>query len=617
MRLSLHTAALGALLIAGAGCPAKGPAATTGGSGTPAAAATFTPDPAPADPLPKPAEPYVRQVRGNHGGTLTMAVPGDLGSLHPLKTVGATDQQVRNFIYDGLTDYDNKEWKVIPGLATKWEHDAAGLVWTYTLRRGVQWSDGEAFDADDVVFTYTELFKESFVGSEKDILKDSQGRLPTVEKLDAHTVRFTIQERSALFVSQMSNAKILPQHQWQQAADENRFMEILKVGDDLTKMIGTGPFKIANYKTDEVIIFERNARHWRYDQDSKRLPYVDQVVIRIVPDQNTMYAKFLAGEFDLLEPLRPEDYEDARAKSTAAQGTDQAFTVHPLGPSLNTTYICVNQNPGKNPETGEPYVEPWKLEYFQNVKFRHAISHSIARQQIVDIVLKGRGVPLYTFTPPANKVWYYEHSPKFEYDKEKAKALLEEIGLKDTDGDGIRETPDGKKFSFVVYTNTENSTRVQTITMLQKDLADVGLEVIPKPITFTTLVSMLQSQFNYEAFVLGWASGVPPDPLQSKAIVRSDGELHVWHPQQKKASREWEQRIDDLINTMAITVDQAERKTQYDQIQEILGNQQAMIFMYSPNLYVATRANIRNLKLDILRPYTYWNLYELMIETKK
>jgi peptide/nickel transport system substrate-binding protein len=400
----------------------------------------------------------------------------------------------------------------------------------------------------------------------------------------------------------------MPHHKWARAAEEGRFSEILKVGDPLSEMVGCGPFRIVDYKTDEAITFERNPRYWIFDQDGKRLPYAERVMLRIVPNLDTMYTKFIAGEFDLLEPLQPEYYQDARAKEK-----DGDFKVVPLGPSLRTVYFAVNQNPGSNAETGQPYVAPWKLKYFRMTEFRRALSHAVDRDAIVDNLLGGRGSPLYAFTPPPNKLWHNPDVPKYPHDKKKARDLLESIGLVDRDGDGIRETPEGRKFSFTLLTNTENNMRVQACTMIQKDLKEVGLDVTPSPMVFTTLVRNIQSAYDWEAFLLGWASGVPPDPLMSKNILLSSGQSHNWFPLQESPATPWEAEMDKLTAEMGQEDSREKRKAIYDRIQVILAEQQPMIFLFNDNLYVGARNRFRNLKPSILRPHTYWNIEEIAV----
>lgn len=564
-----------------------------------------------ADGQPVPTTPAIRNTTGPYGGTVTLSINGDLGSIHPLDPDGATAQQLRGLIWDNLTGYENNQWTEVPKLATHWESSPDHLTWTFHLREGVIWSDGEPFDADDVVFTFTALFEPSFTSSTQDSLRDSQGRYPKVEKVDRYTVRFTLHEIDAIFLDHVSYVYIMPQHLWQQAHDERRFKQILrdKQPETLARMVGTGAFKLVDYKTAEAMVFARSNTHWRFDREGKRLPYADRVVYRVVPNLDTEYQKFIAGDFDVLDALRPEDYVDARAKSA-----ERDFTVYPLGPSLGSNYLCFNQNPGKNPESGEPYVAPWKLEFFRKSEFRRAVSHAMDRQKMVDILLEGRGEPGYHYCDKANKSWYTPHAPTFEFDKAKARALLDGLGLKDTDGDGLRETPSGQRFSFEILTNSENTTRIKMGNMIKTDLRDVGLDATLRPIAFNTLIPLLRSQFAYDSVILGWASAVPPDPLGGKNIVPSTGELHMWYPQQKTPSTEWEAEIDRVFGEMGRSPELARRKELFDRVQVLMGEHQPLIYTVNSNVYSAVRNRFRNLKPCILRPYTYWNLFEVAVE---
>ncbi|MCI0343123.1 MAG: ABC transporter substrate-binding protein [Planctomycetales bacterium] len=561
------------------------------------------------DGRPVPVHPKVRDVTGDHGGTATFATAGDLGSVHPLKPEGATAQNIRSLVWDSLTTYDNARWEQIPNLARGWESTPDGLVWTFHLREGVKWSDGEEFDADDVIFTFEQLFHPDFVASTKNSFEDSQKRLPKVEKVDRLTVRFILQEIDAIFVAHVGFAPIMPQHVFQADADAKRFSEVGKdkTPEALKRLVGTGAFRLTDHKTEEVIVFERNPLHWRYGVDGKRLPYLDRIVFFVVPSQDTQFLKFLSGDFDVLEPLRPEDYEKAR-QHEATKG----FTVFPLGPSLDTNYLCFNQNPGKSPD-GKPYVEPWKLDYFRRSEFRRAVSHGIDRQKIVDLLLEGRGRPGYDYTPEGNRTWHKPDTPKFPFDKTRARTLLDAMGLVDRDGDGVRETPDGHPFQFEIVTNTENDTRKKVANMIKSDLRDLGLDALNREMSFKTLVPLLQSQFAWEAVILGWASGVPPDPLSGKNILLSQGELHMWYPQQKSPSTPWEAEVDRVMGEVSRTVDLPARVGLFRRVLDILGEQQPMIFTFNANLYVGARNRFRNLKPTLLRPHTYWNHYELAI----
>lgn len=599
------------------GAPATGPAgsAATPDPGTPSADTWCQREPyagwTPVDDgQPVPAEPIVRNVAGQHGGTISLSTAGDLGALHPLAPEGATAQEFRALIWDNLVTYDNAAWQHVPNLATRWESSDDKLVWTFHLRTGVIWSDGEPFDADDVIFTYQALFDDKFVASTKDSLRDSQGRFPKVEKIDSHAVRFTLQEIDAIFVDHVSYVYIMPQHLWQASHEAGTFQHELKDKNPATlaKMVGTGAFRLVDYKSAEALIFERSKTHFRFGRDGNRLPYCDRLVVRIVPDMNTLYTKFIAGDFDVLNSLRPEDYDDARAHEQAKN-----FTVYALGPALGGNYITFNQNTGSNPETGAPYLAPWKVKVFRQTAFRQAISHAIDREKMVEILLKGRGVPGYHYTGVANRTWYSEGLPEFPYDPAKAKALLEGIGLVDRDGDGIRETPEGEPFRFTIVTNTENNTRIQAGNMMKTDFRAIGLDADLRGMAFKTLVPMLESQFDYDAVILGWGSAVPPDPLGGKNIIPSSGVLHMWFPKQKSPSTEWEAEIDRVFGEMGRTPDEIARKQVWRRVSEILGREQPQIFLFDSNVYVGVRNKFDNLKPSILRPYAYWNVYEMAV----
>jgi peptide/nickel transport system substrate-binding protein len=176
-------------------------------------------------------------------------------------------------------------------------------------------------------------------------------------------------------------------------------------------------------------------------------------------------------------------------------------------------------NPGKNAK-GKYFVEPWKHKLFADVRFRRAVSHAIDREGIVKSVLQGRGIPLYTPYTSANKVWFDPNVPKFEYDPAKANALLDEMGLKDTNGDGIRDTPDGHPVEFTLHTNSENNLRKAFGTVIADNLKKVGVRVNFQPLEFNTLIVHLREDFEYESILLGLSSAVPPDPACRRTSTR-------------------------------------------------------------------------------------------------
>jgi peptide/nickel transport system substrate-binding protein len=272
-----------------------------------------------------------------------------------------------------------------------------------------------------------------------------------------------------------------------------------------------------------------------------------------------------------------------------------------------------NLNPGKNAQ-GKPFVEPWKRAIFNDVRFRRAVSHAIDREGIIKAVLQGRGVPLYEPYTSANKVWFNPNVPKFTYDPAKANALLDEMGLVDRNGDGIRDTKDGKTVEFTLHTNSENNLRKSFGTVISNNLKAVGVRVNFQPLEFNTLIVRLREDYQYEAILLGLSSAVPPDPALSTNVYRSSGVTHNWWPKQKTPATPAEAEIDRLMDVVVQENDHAKRKAAFDRVQEIMGENQFCIYVVNQNLYVGLRNRIQGASPSVLRPHATWNIQEMWVK---
>ena len=607
------------------GCPAPSSPApsadetSAGSSGGTASADNATPAEVAPDDVGTPTPPFqgevspdaqTKDVTGRYGGTFILGMPGGPSSWNPITAKGASDQNYASLFLGVLTGYDNEKWEANLELAKSFDVSDDGLTWTYHLRQGIQWSDGEPFDADDVLFTFAVVFDKNVPSGQKDLFKIGDAAFPDVEKVDQHTVRFTLHAVDVLFDSHVGSCRMLPEHKLRVPYEAGTFEQTWKVNEDLANVVGLGPFRIVDYKADEAVTFERNPYYWKVDKLGNRLPYLDRIVVRIVPDQNTIYTKFVAGDLHTLEPVRPEDYSSAKGKAKEA-----GFTVAKPGLSLNTSCLTFNRHPGTNAD-GKPYVAPHKRVWFSNVKFRQAISHACDRRSMVRNMLEGKGLPIYGRVPPSNKVWYVKDVPEFAYDLEKAGALLDEIGYVDHDGDGIREDTEGNPLEFTINTNSENTTRIGICTIIQADLQKIGVTANVQPLTFNSLVTILRDTHDFETYVLGWASGVPPDPLQSKNLLLSSGRLHPGYPGQEKPFTEWEGKIDKLVEQLSSTLDKEERKKINGQISVIWGEKLPEIYLFSANLYVAAYDFIGNWNPTLLRPHNWWNIDQIYIKTK-
>jgi peptide/nickel transport system substrate-binding protein len=314
---------------------------------------------------------------------------------------------------------------------------------------------------------------------------------------------------------------------------------------------------------------------------------------------------FLSGASDLLEIVRPEEYDHFKAESAKGK-----FKVLDLGPAGDFDMIFFNENPDKNPKTGQPYVDPIKLKWFRNVKFRQAMSYAIDREAIVRSALGGHGAPNYNMVSEAATNWFNPNIKKYPHDPAKALALLAEIGIKKRD-DGTLADADGNVIAFTLITNVGNDRRGKSGVLIQEDMKRLGIQVTFQPIDFNTLIDRMDVSMNFECVLLGWAGG-SPDPVAQMNILKSDGWSHAWYRLQKTPSTPWEARVDELMNEQITTLDHAVRQKDFDEVQAIYAEQMAQIPTVVMEAYAAARSDIGNIRGTTFDPNRLiWNLEEL------
>ncbi|HWC76744.1 MAG TPA: ABC transporter substrate-binding protein, partial [Blastocatellia bacterium] len=499
------------------------------------------------------------------------------------------------------------------GVCTKWEADPGGKQWTFYLRKGVRWSDGASFTADDVVFTYNVMLDEkvdtpirSFFSEGKG--EDGKDMYPTVEKLDDHTVRFNLHKPNGSFLDSIFNLFLIPQHRWEGAWRAGTFNETMKPSDDPASIVGLGPFVIKEYVTGQRVVLERNPHYWKVDSNRQRLPYLDRLVFVIAKSFDTVLAKFQAGEIDAMSRVRATDYSVVKPLESPT------VRVEEVGVSHDTNWIIINQNAGTNPKTGKPIVVPWKQRLYRDQKFRQAVSFAIDREALANAVYAGRGLPIYSFVSPAASYWYSDDIMKYPHDPSRARQMLAEIGLKDTNGDGILEDAEGHKVELRISCNASNSQRVDTATLIAKNLRDVGIDSSPAPVSLQLLANSLQSTFDFDAIVLGWQVNPPPGPGGTANMLLSSALNHASYPNQKTPSTEWEARIDELVYKIASTVDQEEQRQMYAEIQRIWSEQLPEINLISQREAVAYKNKFGNLHPVSLQPRFTWNVEEIYVK---
>ena len=514
---------------------------------------------------------------GKRGGALTLATISDPLTFNLAIANDASSSGVLGYLFEGLTEVSWLTDEVEPALAESWEHSDDGLTWTFNIRRDVQWHDGQPFTAHDVEFTFNRIiYNDDIPASSRPAftfryLEDgewTQGEM-TVTALDDYTVFCELPVSFAPFLRSMGTA-IYPKHILEPYVDEGAFATTWDITTDPAEIIGTGPFTISLYAPDERVVLKPNPDYWLKDDDGNSLPYLDEIIQIIVPDLETELIKFRAGETDVHGVLG-EDYAALEPLQE-----DENFTIHKRGPNFGTTFLVFNMNSGANPETGEPYVAAEKLNWFQNKRFRHAVAHSMDKDAIIEDVQHGLGYPQWASISPSAGDFHNPNVRKYPYDIEKANSLLDGLGWKDTDGDGIREDDAGKKIEFSLVTNTGNSVRDRASQIIQEGLTKIGVQANYETIEFGDLVGQLTATYDWEAIVIGLTGGT--EPHGGINVWHSSESLHMWNPNQEEPATDWEAEIDNLYIIGSQELDRAKRVEHYHSAQAIAAENMPVIY---------------------------------------
>lgn len=574
------------------------------------AARPSTAAPAPAQGL-LPVPPLVADCSpGVRGGRLVMSTFGDPKTFNPIASNEGSSEDIYRFLFASLLNLDMATQKMLPSLAHAWSVAADQKTWTFKLRQGLLWSDGHALTADDVVFTFQIIYDPDVPNPSIDLLK-VDGKPFTVTKLDDFTVQVVTPEPCAPFEENVGSIPILPKHKLANKVAAKKFVSAYGVDTAPAELVGSGPFKLKQYKAGEFTLLERNPNYFAEDKAHTRLPYLDYLMYQVVPDMNAMSLRFLKGENDLHEFVRPDEVD--RFKSEAAKGRYQVLE---LGIGLERGFFWFNQNTNVNPKTGKPIVDPKKLAWFRQQKFRQAMAHAVDRPSIIKSVYAGRAQANFGYITAANKKWLAAGLAEYPYDLAKARALLKEIGIQDRDGSGRLKDAQGNEIEFTFNTNTGNSNRDKISIFVQADMKKLGIKVNYQPIEFNTLITRINDTFEYECVLLSLGGG-SSDPSSSMNVLKSDGYTHEWFPKQKVPATDWEARMDKLMDEQHKTLDFAKRKALFDEVQVIMSTQVPLIYTVSPVSFVAVRDNVANLRPSVLSYYRIsWNAEEIFLKKK-
>ncbi len=516
---------------------------------------------------------------GKEGGVLIRALSSDPKTFNPALAQETSSTAVIGYLFRGLTKTNLKTLLPEPDLAERWEHNEDGTVWKVYLKRNLKWSDGKPFTADDVVFTYNQIYyNPNIPTSTRDILM-IDGEPFKVRKIDNYTVEFKLPKPFAFFLDSIG-VDILPKHKLEKFVKNNTFLQAWSVNTNPKELVGMGEYTIKKYIQGQYVIYERNPYFLEKDKIGQKLPYIKKIVSPIMSDPDYQLIKFLDGKIDYLS-IRPVDLVEVIKKAKE----NKNITIYNLGATPSTLFIVFNQNPNSP-------IPKYKLKWFQNTKFRQAISYAINREKIIKVVYNGFAYPIYTAITPANKRLYDEkYYPKYPFNLKKAKKLLLSIGFKEGK-DGYLYDKEGHRLEFTLTTNAGSKERELIGIIVKEDLKKIGIKVNFALIDFNKLVNDLTESYNWESVIIGLTGS--KIPYFGQNVWLSSGSLHMWYPKQKKPATDWERKVDELFNKAATELNPEKRDMYYKEAFRIIGEQQPMIFLVAPETLLAINNRLKN-----------------------
>ena len=539
---------------------------------------------------------------GHSGGRLVLALRSEPKTLNPVLASDAASQEVIRCVSADLIDINRATQKTEPALAKSWTVSRDGKQYTLHLRRGIRFSDGQPLTADDVVFSFQLYLDEKIDSPQRDLLIIG-GKPIAVEKTDSDTVRFTLAEPYAAADRLFDGFAILPKHLLEGAYRSGTFSQALSISMQPSQFAGLGPFRLKEYVPGERIVLERNPYYWKQDRSGNRLPYLNEIVFLFVSSEDAQAIRFQAGDTDILDRFSAENFA-----VLAKQQDARHYRLDDLGPGLEYNFLFFNLN-DLGPKASSDLAR--KQAWFQDVRFRQAVSAAIDREAIVRLVYNGRATPLWTQVTPGNKLWIdssIAHPPK---SVSRARDLLKAAGFS-WKSDGTLVDSKGNPIEFSILTSSSNAQRVKIATLIQDDLSQLGMNVHVVSLEFHAMVDRLLNSHDYEAAIMGLASG-DADPTAEMNVWMSNGDTHLWHPNESKPATPWEAEIDRLMQQQLVTLDYGKRKRLYDRVQEIIAQNLPVICLVSPNILVGASDRVGNFEPAILDPYTLWNIDELYV----
>ena len=505
----------------------------------------------------------------DRGGTYIEGLAGSPSSINPLFWQNETERDLVSLIFTGLTR-GNERGEIVPDLAQSWEISEDNLTYTFHLRQGVRWHDGTLFTADDVLFT-VRLMQDPAYQARPDLA--ALWRHVVVEKMDDHTVRFTLSEPFAPFLD-TTTVGILPAHLLKDVP-----VKALPESPFNLHPIGTGPFMVEEADADRILL---KTNPYFYDPR----PYLDKIEFKFYPDYQSLFSAYQQGEIKGLSRAFRENLPRIRETSGLTLYSAQM---------ASCTLIFLNL----------------ESPIFREKEVRQALLLALDRQGLTDEVLDGQGIVAHSPILPHS--WAYDPAVKrYGYDPDEAEALLDKAGWVDKNGDGIREKGE-IELEFTLLTNAD-PTRERMTKAISQQWAKVGVKAHPQTVETAELREEILLPRRFEALLYGWnipAFDPDPYPLWHSTQAEDEGQNYAGFANSE---------ADTLLEEARRITDQAMRAEMYRRFQEIFAEEVPSLLLYHPVYNYALDEGVKGVQLScvIVDPSDrFRNIVQWYIKTRR
>ena len=567
--------------------------------------------------------PTLLNSQSNNNSRLVLVSPSPPSTFNYAMSRSSYD--FFRFIYEGLISENGLTGELEPALAESWVLSENKKRIIFTLRSELKWSDGKPLTADDVIFTYQDIYLNQKIPTiYRDFLRiGSSGAFPSVKKIDRRRVEFILPEPFAPFLRYIEKLKILPAHALRNTIlstdgdGKPLFLSTWNTNTQPQKIISNGPFKLANYIPSQRIILEKNPFYWRNDSAGNSLPYIDKLIIQIIPSTDNQLIRFRSGELDSIG-VDPEAFQLLKREEERGK-----YKIYNRG-ALGYRFVGFNLNQAKNSE-GKPLLNPIKSRWFNNLAFRQAVAYAINRQQINNTIYRGLGEIKHS---PLGVQSSYYLSPEaglkvYKYNPEKSKKILLDSGFQYNDANELLDE-NGNRVEFTILVKSEEKIRIDTAVKIQGDLSHIGIKANLQILNFNSVLKKLLSSRDWECYV--GAFGVPGADIEPNLLSLfwlSNGSFHQFNlgskPGEPKIKNwqvsDWEKEIDRLFTAAYQTIDENKRREIYGEFQQIVAEQLPIFFLVNPLAIQAVRNHIDNFKSSAIGS-AFWNIDELKIKDK-